>query len=59
MAPACEFISLSIAAGFGKLRALGVETDITPALNAMCALDDLLTERHRMIRRAASTTRRC
>jgi hypothetical protein len=48
-----EFISLHIAAGFGRLRAFGVDTDITPALKALSALDDALTERHRMIRKAA------
>jgi hypothetical protein len=48
-----EFISLHIAAGFGRLRALGVETDVSPALKSLSALDDALTERHRLIRKAA------
>jgi hypothetical protein len=48
-----EFISLHIAAGFGRLRAIGVQTDIAPALKALGALDDALTERHRLIRKAA------
>jgi hypothetical protein len=48
-----EFISLHIAAGFGRLRALGVATDITPALQALSALDDTLTERYRLIRKSS------
>ena len=48
-----EYVSLYIAAGFGRLRAIGVETDITPALKALPALDDELTERYRLVRKAA------
>jgi hypothetical protein len=48
-----EFISLHIVAGFGRLRALGVETDVSPALKSLAALDGVLTEKHRLIRKAA------
>ncbi len=42
-----EYISLYITTGFARLRALGVETDVTPALKALGALDADLTERYR------------
>jgi Bacterial Alpha-2-macroglobulin MG10 domain/Alpha-2-macroglobulin family/MG2 domain/Tetratricopeptide repeat len=42
--PANEHISLCIATGLARLRAMGVETDITPALNAMPAFDAILTK---------------
>ena len=40
-----EYISLYVATGFARLRALGVETDITPALKTLPQLDAGLTER--------------
>lgn len=43
---ASEYISLYIATGFGRLRHLGVETDIAPALRAMRALDDWIQKRY-------------
>jgi hypothetical protein len=42
-----EYISLYITTGFARLRALGVATDVTPALKALGALDADLTERYR------------
>lgn len=42
-----EYISLYITTGFARLRALGVETDVTPALKALGALDADLTKRYR------------
>jgi hypothetical protein len=50
--PGNEFISLYIATGFGRLRALGVETDISPALKALPALDRALTERYQELKKA-------
>ena len=48
-----EYISLYIATGFARLRALGVKTDITPALNALSQLDANLTNRITAIKHAA------
>ena len=49
-----EYISLYIATGFARLRAFGVETDITPALKTMSKLDAILTERLDAIKLAAA-----
>ena len=47
-----EYISLYITTGFARLRALGVATDVTPALKSLGALDADLTERYReLVRR--------
>ncbi|MEI6655311.1 MAG: alpha-2-macroglobulin family protein [Verrucomicrobiota bacterium] len=46
-------ISLCIATGFARLRAMGVETDITPALKALAKLDAELTAQLGAIKRAA------
>ena len=48
-----EYISLYIATGFARLRALGVETDITPALKALPELDADLTRNLGLIKEAA------
>jgi len=48
-----EYISRYIATGFARLRSLGVETDITPALKALPKLDADLTERLDIIKNAA------
>jgi len=48
-----EKISLYIATGFARLRALGAETDIRPALSALTELDIRLTKRFAAIRHAA------
>ena len=42
-----EFISLYIVMGFGRLRNLGVETDVQPAVNALRALDAWMDRRYR------------
>ncbi len=47
--PSSEFISLEIVRGFGRLRNLGVSTDITSALQALPALDRTLTERYQYL----------
>jgi uncharacterized protein YfaS (alpha-2-macroglobulin family) len=45
-----EYITLYIAAGFGRLRQLGAENvDVSAALKALGALDDWLERRHREI----------
>jgi hypothetical protein len=49
-------ISLGITAGFARLRAFGVATDITPALQCLQALDHDLTKRHTAILRQAEKT---
>jgi hypothetical protein len=41
-----EYITLYITTGFARLRALDVETDITPALKALDALDAEFTRRY-------------
>lgn len=41
-----EFISLYITTGFARLRALDVETDVTPALQSLGALDAGMTRRY-------------
>ncbi|WP_367872288.1 alpha-2-macroglobulin [Luteolibacter sp. Populi] len=46
-----EYITLYITTGFARLRALGVATDITPALKALGALDADLTERYEELRK--------
>ncbi len=47
-----EYITLYIATGFARLRALGVATDIEPALKALGKLDAGLTERYEDLRKA-------
>ena len=47
-----EYISLYIVTGFARLRALGVETDITPALKALPALDRELQKYYDDIKKA-------
>lgn len=51
--PDSEYISCHIVAGFGHLRAMGVDTDFAPALKALGGLDDLLTERYQLIQKRA------
>lgn len=47
--PGSEHTTLNIATGFARLRHLGVDTDITPALRALPALDAALVRVHRRI----------
>jgi 5-hydroxyisourate hydrolase-like protein (transthyretin family) len=42
-----HYISLYITTGLARLRALGVPTDITPAMQALSGLDAEITRRHR------------
>jgi len=48
-----EYISLYIATGFARLRALGVDTEIRPALDALSELDARLSKRLADIQQAA------
>jgi hypothetical protein len=47
-----EYITRYVVAGFARLRALGVATDITPAMRALEALDASLTRRYHELARA-------
>lgn len=44
-----EYISLYIVTGFARLRHLGAEVDVAPAIRALTTLDAWMTERHREI----------
>jgi hypothetical protein len=44
-----EFITLYITTGFGRLRHLGAEVDVGPALRSLDRLDGWIAERHRRI----------
>ena len=44
-----EYISLYITTGFGRLRHLGVETDATPAIKSLTALDGWMENNYREI----------
>lgn len=46
-----EYITLYISTGFGRLRNMGVETDITPALRSLGQLDAALTRRYEALRK--------
>ncbi|MEI6083430.1 MAG: alpha-2-macroglobulin family protein [Verrucomicrobiota bacterium] len=45
-----EYISLYIMTGFGRLRHLGTDIDVTPALKSLNALDGWMTENYRHIK---------
>jgi hypothetical protein len=45
-----DYITRYVVTGFARLRALGVATDISPALKALNALDADLTERYEYLR---------
>lgn len=45
--PTNEYISLDIVAGFGRLRHLGAEVDMSPAVKALDALDALVDREYR------------
>ncbi len=47
--PPSEYISLYIVTGFGRLRHLGVEVDIAPAVKALDTLDAWMDDRYRRI----------
>jgi len=49
-----EYISLYITTGFGRLRSLGIESDMTPALKALVPLDAALTRQYERIRKDKS-----
>lgn len=41
-----EYLTLYITTGFGRLRHLGVKTDVTPAMRSLRALDEWMTGRY-------------
>jgi len=45
-----EYISLYIMTGFGRLRHLGTDIDVAPALKSLNALDAWMTENYRQIK---------
>ncbi len=47
--PANEFITLYITTGFGRLRHLGVDVDVAPALKSLTELDRWIDETYREI----------
>ncbi len=47
--PQNEYITLYIATGYGRLRHLGVETDVTPAVRSLQGLDAWMTKRYERI----------
>jgi len=49
-----EYISLYVTTGFGRLRHLGVDVDISPALKSLEALDAWMEEHYRMILKSKS-----
>ncbi len=49
--PPSDYISLYIVTGFGRLRHLGAEVDVAPAIKALGGLDAWMTDRYREIRR--------
>ncbi|MEO7599610.1 MAG: alpha-2-macroglobulin family protein [Opitutus sp.] len=44
-----EYISLYIATGFGRLRQLGVEVDVAPAIKSLAGLDEWIQREYREI----------
>jgi hypothetical protein len=46
-----EYISLYITTGFGRLRHLGVDIDVGPAIKSLQRLDAWMTDRYREIRK--------
>jgi hypothetical protein len=49
--PANDYITLYIVTGFGRLRHLGVDVDVNPAVRALERLDAWLAERYQQIQR--------
>jgi uncharacterized protein YfaS (alpha-2-macroglobulin family) len=47
--PASDYITLYITTGFGRLRHLGAEVDVAPAVRALARLDAWIDERYRYI----------
>jgi hypothetical protein len=47
--PPDEYISLYITTGFGRLRHLGVDLDVAPAVKSLAALDQWMDEAYRRI----------
>jgi hypothetical protein len=50
--PPSDYISLTIVAGFGRLRAMGVSVDVAPAVKCLPGLDAWITERYRRIQQS-------
>jgi len=51
-----DYITLYIVTGFGRLRHLGADLDVTPAVRALARLDAWLDETYRDIRKRQVTT---
>jgi uncharacterized protein YfaS (alpha-2-macroglobulin family) len=49
--PSSEYISLYIAVGFGRLRHLGVDVDLSAARRALSGLDQMMERRYREIQK--------
>jgi hypothetical protein len=49
--PANDYITLYVTTGFGRLRHLGVEVDVSPALRAIDRLDWWLNQRYQELKR--------
>ena len=47
--PRCDYITLYITTGFGRLRHLGVDVPVTPALRSLARLDQWMAEEYRRI----------
>jgi uncharacterized protein YfaS (alpha-2-macroglobulin family) len=52
--PPSEYISLYIATGFGRLRHLGIDADLQPALKSLAALDAGMDDHYRRILESAN-----
>ena len=53
--PPCEYITLYITTGFGRLRHLGVKLDMQPAVKSLARLDGWIDEIYREILRTRAT----
>jgi uncharacterized protein YfaS (alpha-2-macroglobulin family) len=49
--PPCDYITLYITTGFGRLRHLGVKVDIQPAVKSLVRLDNWINETYQLILR--------
>jgi hypothetical protein len=55
--PPCDYITLYITTGFGRLRHLGVKTDIAPAVKSLGRLDAWIDRTYREILEAEKTVK--
>jgi hypothetical protein len=47
--PGDDYITLYITTGFGRMRHLGVDINVSPALRSLASLDEWMSEEHRRI----------